>query len=24
VCDIAEMRDTFGIEPASIRDHLAD
>jgi uncharacterized protein YbjT (DUF2867 family) len=24
VCDIAEMRATFGIEPASIRDHLAD
>jgi uncharacterized protein YbjT (DUF2867 family) len=24
VCDIAEMRETFGIEPASIHDHLSD
>jgi uncharacterized protein YbjT (DUF2867 family) len=24
VCDITEMRETFGLEPASLRDHLAD
>jgi uncharacterized protein YbjT (DUF2867 family) len=24
VCDIAEMRETFGVEPRSVRDHLAE
>lgn len=24
VCDIAPMRETFGVEPASLRDHLGD
>jgi hypothetical protein len=24
VCDISEMRRAFGVEPASLQEHLAD